>query len=246
MDDLPAFATCSEHVRCLDIGHALVLVDYRTGGVRMLRPPASAQWEATSRTGVLDAIDPALVRPLLALGLLTPTREPAPWPPALRAVPTEAGWGSAEHRAAADRPLGGTRARTLTAAAAALAVAFAVTRCGRRGMWRTVTLLSAVCARAVRPATSEQAAGAVNAVRRAGWYSPGRTACLEESVAAVLLLSARRLGVRWCHGVASDPIRLHAWVQTVDGADVAEPFSTRAYTPVLTIGGRHHQPRRPD
>ncbi|MEW1865980.1 lasso peptide biosynthesis B2 protein [Streptomyces sp. NPDC088194] len=65
---------------------------------------------------------------------------------------------------------------------------------------------------------------------------------VEESVAAVLLLGARRLGVRWCHGIASDPIRLHAWVQTEDGADVAEPSSTCAYTPVLTIGDRHRQP----
>lgn len=96
-----------------------------------------------------------------------------------------------------------------------------------------------------RPGTGGRAAGAVTAVRRANWYSPGRTACLEESVAAVLLLAARRLGVRWCHGIASDPVRLHAWVQTVDGADVAEPSSTRAYTPALTIGGPHHHPRRP-
>jgi hypothetical protein len=36
---------------------------------------------------------------------------------------------------------------------------------------------------------------------------------------------------------------VHAWVQTVNGADVAEPSSTRAYTPVLTIGGPHHHPR---
>ncbi|MFD3818115.1 hypothetical protein ACFWRZ_23895 [Streptomyces rubiginosohelvolus] len=31
----------------------------------------------------------------------------------------------------------------------------------------------------------------------------------------------------------------HARVQTVDGDLVAEPPSTRAYTPALTIGARH-------
>ncbi|MER5985750.1 lasso peptide biosynthesis B2 protein [Streptomyces sp. NPDC001787] len=70
-----------------------------------------------------------------------------------------------------------------------------------------------------------------------------RCACLEESVAAVLVLASRRLGVRCCHGIASDPIRLHAWVQTMNGDDVAELSSTHAYTPVLTIGDRHHQLR---
>lgn len=95
-----------------------------------------------------------------------------------------------------------------------------------------------------RPATPEQATAAVLAVRRVGWYAPFRTACLEESTAAALLLASRGLAVDWCHGVAADPVRLHAWVQTVDGEPVAEPASTFAYTPVLTIGD-HHQHRRP-
>jgi Transglutaminase-like superfamily len=113
-------------------------------------------------------------------------------------------------------------------------------------MERALALLSAASARTNKPATAKQTTAAVNAVRRAGWFSPGRTACLEESVAAVLLLAARRRSVRWCHGIASDPVRLHAWVQTMDGVDIAEPSSTRAYTPVLTIGGHHPHPRRPD
>ncbi|MFF3258714.1 lasso peptide biosynthesis B2 protein [Streptomyces sp. NPDC002932] len=86
------------------------------------------------------------------------------------------------------------------------------------------------------------ALAAVHAVRAAAWWSPGRTACLEESAAVVVLLAARRLQVTWCHGVAADPVRLHAWVQTVDERPVAEPPSTRAYTPVLTLGARHQRP----
>ncbi|MFF6867322.1 lasso peptide biosynthesis B2 protein [Streptomyces sp. NPDC007910] len=52
----------------------------------------------------------------------------------------------------------------------------------------------------------------------------------------MLLLAMRHLSVTWCHGVAPDPVRLHAWVQTVDGARVAEPESTLSCTPVLVIG----------
>ncbi|MFJ3182469.1 lasso peptide biosynthesis B2 protein [Streptomyces sp. NPDC086796] len=242
MDDLPSFVTCPPAVRAVDFGHVLVLIDYRTGSVQALQPPAADQWRAISRTGTLDRIAPALARRLLTLGLLAPASGPGPWTPALTASSAQASWGSTEHPAGVTRPPHGPRAGTLTAAAA-LTAAFASTRHHRTGMRHALTLLSATRAQTVRPATLQQATSAVNAVRRAGWYSPGRTACLEESVAAVLLLRTRRLGVRWCHGIASDPIRLHAWVQTMDGDDVAEPSSTRAYTPVLTIGDRHHQPR---
>ncbi|MFJ6215966.1 lasso peptide biosynthesis B2 protein [Streptomyces sp. NPDC092296] len=53
--------------------------------------------------------------------------------------------------------------------------------------------------------------------------------------------ATRRLGVTWCHGIAADPVRLHAWVQTEDCAPAAEPPSTGDYTPVLTLGARHHR-----
>lgn len=191
-----------------------------------------------SRTGDFDHVAPALGRRLLTLGLLVPTSGPGSWAPAVTVSSAQASWGSIEHPAAVVRPPHSPLAGTLTAAAA-LAVAFAGTRQHRTGMRHALTLLSDADARTVRPATLQEATRAVSAVRRAGWYSPGRTACLEESVAAALLLASRRLGVRWCHGIASDPIRLHAWVQTMGGDDVAEPSSTRAYAPVLTIGDRH-------
>ncbi|MEU5898732.1 lasso peptide biosynthesis B2 protein [Streptomyces venezuelae] len=108
---------------------------------------------------------------------------------------------------------------------------------------RITIALNTTASRCRRPATPAQARAAVLAVRHACWYSPARTACLEESAATVILLAARRLSVTWCHGVAPDPVRLHAWVETEDGAPVAEPPSTLAYTPALTIGGHHqHQP----
>ncbi|WP_250305337.1 lasso peptide biosynthesis B2 protein [Streptomyces sp. A 4/2] len=242
MDELPTFVTCPRAVRAVDFGHALVLIDYRTGNVQALQPLAADQWKATSRTGAIDHIAPALARHLLALGLLTPVGGPGPWAPALTVPSAHASWGSTEHPAGVTRPPRGPLTGTLTAAAA-LTVAFAATRRHSTGMRHALTLLTAATARTNRPATLQEAIRAVTTVRRAGWYSPGRTACLEESVAAVLLLASRRLGVRWCHGIASDPIRLHAWVQTMSGDDVAEPSSTHAYTPVLTIGDRHHQPR---
>ncbi|MFD7864500.1 lasso peptide biosynthesis B2 protein [Streptomyces sp. NPDC059783] len=145
-----------------------------------------------------------------------------------------ASWGSTEHPAGLTIP----RAGRSPMAAAALAVVLAVNAAGRKAtaMRRLTATLRTVTSRAVLPATLQQAEHAVLAVRRAAWFSPARTACLEESAAAVLLLAVRRRSVVWCHGVAPDPVRLHAWVQTVDGTPVAEPLSTLLHTPVLTIG----------
>ncbi|WP_221522121.1 lasso peptide biosynthesis B2 protein [Kitasatospora kifunensis] len=183
---------------------------------------------------------PALAAQLLDVGLLVPASAPAPWPSPVTACPVAASWGSAEHRAGIVRP-----ARTRGAGAtAALTAVFAIKRAGssRTAMYRVTTALRAAASSCRRPASPGEATAAVLAVRRAGWHSPVRTACLEESAAAVLLLASRRLSVTWCHGVASDPVRLHAWVQTEDGTPAAEPPSTLAYTPALTIGARHQQP----
>ncbi|MFE3073489.1 lasso peptide biosynthesis B2 protein [Streptomyces sp. NPDC059247] len=149
------------------------------------------------------------------------------------AVPA-ASWGSTEHPAGIERPGGAWP----LSAALALAGIFAVERAGSRAtaMHRVTAVIRAAASTCRRPATPGQARAAVLAVRRAAWLSPGRTACLEESAAAVLLLAARGLSVTWCHGIAPDPVRLHAWVQTGDGTPVAEPGSTRAHTPVLVIG----------
>lgn len=240
MADLPPFVTCPPHVRAVDFGHVLVLIDYRTGCVRCLLPAAAISWHTAARTGRSDSARPALAHQLVALGLLAPAPVAAPWSAPVKAGPAPASWGSAEHPAGTLHPPRMPLTATL-GAAVCLSAVFAASRLG--GMRRVINLLSTAASTCRDAATPAQADAAVLAVRRAGWYSPGRTACLEESAAAVLLLAGRRRAVRWCHGVASDPVRLHAWVQTEDGAHAAEPPSTRAYHPVLTIGGRHqHHP----
>jgi hypothetical protein len=224
----------------VDFGHVLVLIDYRTGRVHCLLPEGAAWWRTAAVSGRLDALPPIIARQFLSAGLLVPASSAKPWQPAVSAPVPRASWGSTEHPAGLARPPRGPSA----AASWALAAVFAVKRSGpaattTRRLVTAVRLASSTCR---RPATLGQATEAVEAVRRAGWRSPGRTACLEESVAAVLLLAARRLAVVWCHGVAADPVRLHAWVQTWDGTTAAEPGETRAYAPVLTIGDPHHHP----
>ncbi|MGY5080934.1 lasso peptide biosynthesis B2 protein [Streptomyces nigrescens] len=235
------FATAPAHVRALNFGHVTVLVNYRNGHVQCLLPAAATLWRDAAATGRLDVMPSVLATRLLTTGLLVRTLTPTPWPAPLIAKGSSASWGSAEHPAGALRP---APTRTTTAAASALATVLAIKRIGTPSttMHRLTTALRSAVSTCRQPATHAQAQAAVLAVRRAGWFSPARTACLEESAAAVLLLATRRLSATWCHGVAPDPVRLHAWVQTDDGAPAAEPPSTLAYTAALTIGARHqHQ-----
>ncbi|MFJ5102350.1 lasso peptide biosynthesis B2 protein [Streptomyces sp. NPDC088554] len=243
MHDLPRFVTAPRQVRALDFGHVMVLVDYRSNRVQCLFPAAAAHWTAAACTGRLDTVPGGLAAQLLASGFLIPKPAATPWPVPVVAPPSPPSWGGAEHPAGTSRPQA-PRGHG-TAAAAALASVLAIKTVGhaRHAMQRITTALNTTASRCRCPATPAQATAAVLAVRHACWYSPARTACLEESAATVVLLAARRLSVTWCHGVAPDPVRLHAWVETEDGAPVAEPPSTLAYTPALTIGGHHqHQP----
>ncbi|MDE3724848.1 lasso peptide biosynthesis B2 protein [Nocardiopsis sp. N85] len=126
-------------------------------------------------------------------------------------------------------------ARYRIAATVALPVSLAVMRAGPRSarMGRMVRLVRAWRGGG-RMATLPEAENAVHAVRRLGLFSPVRVACLEESVAVVVALALLGKRVRWHHGVITDPIRLHAWVEA-EGLPVAEPESTRRCTALLTI-----------
>ncbi|WP_201846264.1 lasso peptide biosynthesis B2 protein [Myceligenerans indicum] len=128
------------------------------------------------------------------------------------------------------------RARDAIIAAVALVVVLAVRDIGpcSRSMRRIIRLLAVATRPASRPATTAHATRAVEAVRWVAHKVPARIACLEESVAAILVLTVRRRRATWSHGVAPDPVQFHAWIE-VDDAPVAEPPSTSRFTALLTI-----------
>jgi transglutaminase superfamily protein/coenzyme PQQ synthesis protein D (PqqD) len=64
-----------------------------------------------------------------------------------------------------------------------------------------------------RGAGSDEAAATVATVDWAARRYPGRAACLEQSLTAVLLAAAARRRLDWCLGAAPDPYRFHAWVE---------------------------------
>lgn len=238
----PRHVTVAEHVSAVDLGPATVLVDYRTGQVQVLTGPPARWWAelaASGDTATPSALDASSARALLgqlhAAGLLASTPSPRPWSAPVSGRPITPSWGTQEVPAGRV-PTPRVPFRVATVAAVALAVVLTVTYLGkaRARMARLTRLLRWAARLTVGPAPAERAHQAVYAVRRAGLLAPGRVACLEESAAVVLMLATSRQRVTWCHGVAADPIRLHAWVET-DGQPVAEPESTQQYTPLRTI-----------
>lgn len=121
-------------------------------------------------------------------------------------------------------------------AAVALAATLIVRTLGstERSMSRLIALAATAARSTTRSATAAEADQVVTAVRWVSRWMPFRIACLEESIAVVLVLAARRRGVTWCHGIAPDPVQFHAWIQT-DGSPIAEPLTTSQYTVLRTI-----------
>ncbi|WP_372412187.1 lasso peptide biosynthesis B2 protein [Streptomyces luteireticuli] len=106
----------------------------------------------------------------------------------------------------------------------------------RRGRFSRLVRL-ACAGRDLPPATECQSRYAVCAVRWAARVLPMRWACLEDSTAAALLLAVARRRAEWRHGVATDPVRLHAWIANPEGKPVEEPADTALYTPTYTPDG---------
>ena len=244
----PRYVTAPDHVAACDLGPdtATVLVNYRSGGVHTLIGPFARWWAELAMTGDLSSTGaPAaseaahLITQLRAAGLLISSDEAHPWAGPLTGQPWKLSFGTEELQAGRAL-LPPVPRRLLATAAVTVALTLAVQHLGRGRcrMARILRLLTLAHTHCLRPATAEQAEQAVYAVRRIGLLVPGRVACLEESVASVLLLAASRVRVDWCHGVAADPIRLHAWVET-DHGPVAEPPSTARYTSIRTIPNRN-------
>ncbi|MEV5719653.1 lasso peptide biosynthesis B2 protein [Amycolatopsis mediterranei] len=71
-------------------------------------------------------------------------------------------------------------------------------------------------------ASAADALSALSAARRASRWYPGRVACVEISLTAVLTAAFLGLRIDWCFGFAVDPYSFHAWIE-VDGEPVTHP-----------------------
>jgi hypothetical protein len=247
------YVMAPDHAVACDLGPTTtVVVNYQGGGVYTLLGPSARWWRSLATSGDLTAatgIDGRSVVPLLsqlrAAGVLIDTTTPTPWPLPVQGQPWRLSFGTEEVQAGrVVHPRAPLRATLLASMALAFATAVQHVGASGTGMCRLLRLLRWATSRTNRPATASDAEQVIHAVRRVGRWAPGRVACLEESAAVVLALAVSRHRVTWCHGIAADPVRLHAWIE-VDGQPVAEPTSTRRYTilktvPVRTRGDDHH------
>jgi hypothetical protein len=86
-----------------------------------------------------------------------------------------------------------------------------------------------------RPATTIEAGRITAAVHHAARHRAGRVACLEYSLAAMLVAILRRRSLDWCIGARLMPYASHAWVET-DNRPVGEPDTRdRPYHVLLRV-----------
>jgi branched-subunit amino acid ABC-type transport system permease component len=107
------------------------------------------------------------------------------------------------------------------AAAVAFIVALLLLRLPFRTTVRIVEIVRGRCCRDV--ADVAQVAAVVATARRASRWYPGRAACLELSLTVVVTMTFLRRTVDWVIGVADDPYRFHAWIET-EGVPVIDDF----------------------
>ncbi|WP_169509041.1 lasso peptide biosynthesis B2 protein [Actinopolyspora mortivallis] len=87
-----------------------------------------------------------------------------------------------------------------------------------------------------RQATRGEAERALHAVDAAAVWLPFRIACLERSLAGLILLAGRRHRVTWCLGVRqTPPIAMHAWLADTAGVPIAESDTMPTYRTILTV-----------
>jgi hypothetical protein len=117
-------------------------------------------------------------------------------------------------------PGGPVTVRQRLAALLGFVVALVLLRLPFRIATAAVTRLRRTFAR--RNASAGEARVVLSAAYRVSRFYPGRVACLELSLAAVLTAALLGRRIDWCCGTAVDPQTFHAWIE-VDGVPVTGP-----------------------
>jgi len=238
---MPAFIVPREVRTTIDRNERVVALNTRTGQWHALNESGSMVFRELKRSGDLEmAISTVgsefpsipgseiradvdrLVSSLLRRGLLIPSAEHV----------RHAGGSPV---ALAPRPDGDVTVVRQALAAVCVIAAIVALRLPFRTVIRMVALLKRALAR--RAASDSDARMAVTTVERVGRHVPARVACMEISLASVLLCTLYGRALDWCFGCSADPIAFHSWVE-VNGEPVRAPGDepiTSVYRRVLTV-----------
>jgi hypothetical protein len=217
-------------LRTVRTTHATLVVDYRSGSIAMLHGEAKTIW-GTYTEGQQPHRPDARADPVTAdfakRGWLSAADSAAP-PVVVHLGDDATSWGTQE-TAAALGAIGYAPWLWRLAAVPAVGLVLLVRQFSPHRRFARLLRLTRLGAR-LPMASDLQARHAIRAVRRAARLIPAKVACLEESVAAAVLLAATGRHATWCHGIALDPVRLHAWIAARNGDPLEEPPSTTRYT----------------
>lgn len=227
---LPPCLVPSADLRLVCFPASCVVLDVRRGTVRLLSEEAAEALVHLRSSGGVTSTSRERKRVLLALlaaEILLPGTRHRDWDRVRLGVPSSASWGASETPAALE-PLPPTFPRWYVLGALALAV---VLSCGVGSRGGAFTRTRRLVAKPARGTIDHDVALEVaRAVRRVGRLVPLRVACWEEAAATSIALRWAGFRASFRHGVATDPVRLHAWVE-VCGRAVAEADDITDYTP---------------
>lgn len=244
---VPQYLVCPDYIHAIDTGRTVVLIDVRCASTYALTGKARRIWLALSLDCECNEtrLGPSgeVVNELRKRGLLRVAAQPHRWRPVVCSPLSRASWGTHTVPVCLERPLPDDHVSL--AATLALAVTLAARCLGttRRALQRLTRLVRWATTMARREATIADAETSILAVRCTARLWPARVACLEESIAAILVLAMTGRSATWCHGIAAEPVALHAWIE-VNGSPVAEPPSTERFTAILRIHGNDHTERQ--
>lgn len=230
---LPPSFSPAPHLRLVLFPATCVVLNVEKGTVLLLSKEAGRI--ITHLRSVAGAAPPRSLRPaqkqtLVALmdsGVLIQGGNSRAWSRVRRGVPASPSWGTQDSPAAlAPIPRAPLRWYVL-GSLALLVVLSGGLRNRQRAFVRTRHLVQRT-----RAGTTDHATAvlATHAVRRMGRLLPLRVACWEEAAATTLALRWAGHRAAFRHGVATDPVRLHAWIE-VGGRPVAESDDITDYTP---------------
>jgi hypothetical protein len=234
---LPSSLFLAPHLRLVCFPSTCVALDVEKGSVLLLSEEASQAlscvWSTRGATSALS-LYPVQERTLVALmdaGVLIRGEEARSWERFRRGVASSPSWGTRDSPAAlAPIPRGPLRWYVLGALALLVVLSSELRgglRSRRSAFARTRRLVRRTEAGTNDHATATQVA---HAVRKAGRLLPLRVACWEEAAATTIALRWAGYRAAFRHGVATDPVRLHAWID-VGGQPVAESDDIADYTP---------------
>lgn len=183
-------------------GRGLVSAAGAASAARGARAAAPARISVSVRTSVRTSAPTSMSAPAQAPGPSMP-------PLATATAAATAAVSVSGERAAAPR---GPGRLMVAAAAVALLGAVLLVRLPFAAQLRVVRATRGRWCRTAEPV--RRAEHLLAAVQSAARRFPGRAACLEASLAAVLLAAVRRRRLDWCLGAFTDPYRFHAWVES--------------------------------